>query len=106
MDDIYIPLDMPVPDTQNNPVTTAMVDFNVDPNDPNNGTYTYTAAFLPVGAYTVSLTCDAKADGSATDEPVTEDPAEAGPENVLLFTGTTNAPVTAGDVTPVDFDGS
>ena len=32
----------------------------------------------------MSLTCDAVKDGSATDELVTEDPAEAGPENVLF----------------------
>ena len=92
VDDIYIPLDMPVPDTQNNPVTTAMVDSDVDPNDPELRNYTYTAAFLPVGTYTVSLTCDARQDDSATDD-------------VLVFTGTTNASVTAGQTTTVDFDG-
>ena len=93
MDDIYIPLDMPVPDTQNNPVTTAMVDSDVDPNDPELRNYTYTAAFLPVGTYTVSLTCEARQDDSATDD-------------VLVFTGTTNADVSAGQTITVDFDGS
>ena len=102
LDDIYYPLNNPVPDTQNNPVTTAMVEAGADPANP---TYSYVAGFLPVGSYTVSLTCDAKADGSATDEAVTEDPAAAGPEDVLLFTGTTNASVTAGVVTEVNFDG-
>jgi hypothetical protein len=105
LDEISYPLNNPVPDTQNNPVSTAMVDTNIDPNDTDNPTYSYVAGFLPVGSYTVSLTCDARADGSASDEAVTEDPTAAGPEDVLLFTGTTNASVTAGVVTEVNFDG-
>jgi hypothetical protein len=83
VDDIYIPMSGPVPETQNNPVTTAVVDPD---------TLTYTAAFLTAGTYTVSLTCDA-----ADDDPAQDD--------VLTFTGTTNAPVTAGAVTEVNFGG-
>ncbi len=101
LDDIYIPMSGPVPDTQNNPVTTATVTYNAEADIP----YTYTAAFLPEGIYTVSLTCDTALDDSATDEPVTETPTAEDPENMMVFTGTTNnVPVTAGVVTEANFD--
>ena len=101
LDDIYIPMSGPVPAEQNNPVTTAMVNYNAEADPP---TYTYTAAFLLEGTYTVSLTCDAVLDDSATDEPVTETPTAEDPANMMVFTGTTyNVPVTAGDVTEVNF---
>jgi hypothetical protein len=102
LDDIYIPMSGPVPAEQNNPVTTAMVTYNAEAETP---TYSYMAAFLPEGTYTVSLTCDAALDDSATDEPVTETPTGEDPANMMLFTGTeNNVPVTAGAVTPVNFD--
>lgn len=82
VDDIYLPISGSVPDTQNNPEITAMVDSTA---------YTYTAAFLPAGDYTVSLTCEADLD----------DPLE---DDVLTFTGTSNATVTAGGTMVVDFD--
>jgi len=96
VDDIYIPMMGPIPDTQNNPVTTAMVDPD---------TLTYTAGFLTAGTYTVSLTCDAAMDDAMTDEPVTETPTPEDPPNTLVFTGTTNAPVTAGETYVVNFGG-
>lgn len=83
-DDIYIPMIGPVPGTQNNPVTTAIVDET---------TNEYTAAFLPAGNYTAVLTCEPE-----LDEADLDDDAD------LTFFGGTNATVTAGNTTVVDFD--
>ncbi|MEJ2390812.1 MAG: DUF4382 domain-containing protein [Gammaproteobacteria bacterium] len=81
-DDIYIPTSSPIPSTQNNPVTTANVT--------GTGPYTYTAAFLPAGDYTLAVTCMASSDSAATKE-------------TLSFSYTQNATVAAGATTTLDF---
>jgi len=64
LDDVYIPIDMPIPSEQNNPVSTAKVVYE-------NNIYQYTLSFLPAGDYTVALTCDADMDSAATDDTLT-----------------------------------
>jgi len=81
-DDIYIPIDSPIPSDQNNPVTTA----NVVGTDP----YSYTASFLPAGDYTVAVTCDAASDSADTND-------------TLQFSDTQNVTVTAGVTTSANF---
>jgi hypothetical protein len=76
LDDIYIPIDMPVPDEQNNPISTGKVTLE-------NNIYSYMIPFLPAGDYTVALTCDADMDSAATDD-------------VLTFSVPVNVPVVAG----------
>jgi hypothetical protein len=58
--------------------------------DAASGEYRYRLAFVPAGAYTVALTCDADADEADTDD-------------AIEFIGPQNATVTAGQTTPVDF---
>jgi len=83
LDDVYIPFDMILPaDTQNNPVSTAMVN--------DDGTYTYTVSFLPAGDYTAALTCDAEDDMANMDD-------------TLVFTEGANVTVVAGQSTSLDF---
>lgn len=83
LDDIYMPMNEPVPDTQNNPVTTAQVKYD--------GTdYRFVAGFLPAGTYTAALTCDAVADDPANDD-------------ILDFYGAQNVPVVAGETTSISF---
>ncbi|MEJ2361353.1 MAG: DUF4382 domain-containing protein [Gammaproteobacteria bacterium] len=65
-----------------NPVTTANVT--------GTGPYTYTAAFLPAGDYTLAVTCMASSDSAATKE-------------TLSFSYTQNATVAAGATTTLDF---
>jgi hypothetical protein len=71
--------------TPADPLTTALVTL-----DANTGHYGYVAGFLPAGAYTASFTCDAADDAPATSE-------------VLAFSGTQNATVTAGQTTALSF---
>lgn len=85
-DDIYIPDDMPVPDTHNNPVMAATVEYNS-----NTSQYEYHAAFLPAGPYTITLTCD-----TLFDDPMTDDDG-------IIFYGTVNKSVVAGQTTTHDF---
>lgn len=79
-DDIYIPIGSPIPTT--NPVTTA--------NITGTGPYSYTAAFLPAGDYTIAATCNADLDSAATND-------------TLQFSYTQNVTVTAGATTTKDF---
>jgi hypothetical protein len=65
------------------PVTTATVKLD-------NGTYSYKAAFLEAGSYTIAFTCDAAADDLMVDD-------------TLAFSGTTTVSVTAGMDTPHNF---
>lgn len=76
LDDVYIPVNVPVPASQNNPVSTARVVYE-------NSTYQYVLSFLPAGDYTVALTCDADLDSAATDD-------------TLTFSDSINVPVVAG----------
>lgn len=82
LDDVYIPVDMPVPATQNNPVSSARVVYE-------NSSYQYTLSFLPEGNYTVALTCDADMDSAATDD-------------VLIFADPVSVPVDAGQTSNAD----
>lgn len=74
-----------IDDQDPEPVTTAMVEW-----DETASLYTYRAAFLPAGDYTVALTCQAGDDDPAADNP-------------LEFVGTTDVTVTAGEETTHDF---
>lgn len=56
-----------------------------------SGAYEYRIGFMPVGAYTVSLTCDADADEVETDE-------------TIAFVESVNAAVTVGQTTTASFD--
>lgn len=87
-DDTYIPdtVSASIPPDYNNPLLTTPVELN------NTSVYEYTAAYLPEGSYTVSLTCDAE-----NDNPLEINDAD------VSFTGTTNATVTAGTTFTVDF---
>lgn len=85
-DDIYIPDGMPVPVTHNNPVMAAVVGLNS-----MNELYEYHAAFLPAGAYTIALTCDAE-----LDDPMLDD------DNVSFY-GAVNKIVVSGETTMHDF---
>lgn len=68
--------------TQNNPVSTAMVN--------GDGSYTYTISFLPAGDYTAALTCDAKNDHADQDDQ-------------LVFDASANVSVVAGETTTLHF---
>ncbi len=70
--------------TDPDPVTTAIVKMDSD------GKYTYKAAFLEPGTYTVSFTCDAEKDLPGTSE-------------AIVFSGTADVPVTAKTVSKKDF---
>ena len=83
--DIFTPELGSPPTGFNNPTSTTPVELN------DASIYEYTAAYLPAGEYTVSLTCDAEND----------DPLVA--YDAVNFTGTTNASVTAGTTLTVDF---
>ena len=83
LDDVYIPFNMSLPaGTQNNPVSTAMVN--------GDGTYTYTVSFLPAGDYTAALTCEAENDLADRDD-------------LLDFVDYANVSVVAGETTSLDF---
>jgi len=84
LDDIYIPLDS-IPDTQNNPVSTASVGY-----DDIDSVYRYKVSFLPAGVYSVALTCEAENDSADSDE-------------VLNFCAPINETVVAGATSIVDF---
>lgn len=56
-----------------------------------NGAYEYRIGFMPVGAYTVALTCDADADDVETDDTIT-------------FVGSVNTTVTVDQTTTTNFD--
>ncbi|MGD8925586.1 MAG: DUF4382 domain-containing protein [Thioalkalispiraceae bacterium] len=81
-DDIYIPVNMIVPEGQNNPVSTARVMYD-------NNIYYYTLSYLPAGEYTLALTCDADMDSASTDD-------------VLMFSTPINVTVIAGDTSNGD----
>jgi len=68
------------------PITTALVKLNDE-----TGDYEYTAAFLPVGDYTVSFSCN------ADDEDVQDDTDD------LQFSAGQNATVVAGEIATVNF---
>jgi len=78
LDDIYIPFTSSVPNTQNNPVMSTAINFDTD--------YTYNAAHLPSGNYTVAVTCDGENDQADTDD-------------TLVFSSPINTSVTAGEST-------
>lgn len=82
-DDIYIPVGTAIPAGQNNPISTANVEFV------NNG-YEYRLAFLPAGQYTVALTCDAENDNADSDDELT-------------FGQAMNVSVVAGNTTTANF---
>lgn len=82
-DDVYIPFTTTMPATQNNPVSTAMVN--------GDGSYSYTVSFLPAGDYTAALTCDAKNDHADSDD-------------ALVFDVSENVSVVAGETTTLDFN--
>lgn len=81
-DDVYIPLNMASPDSQNNPVSTANVI--------SDSSYTYTVSYLPEGNYTIALTCDAINDSAAN-------------KDILTFSDTHNISVLAGETAMLDF---
>jgi hypothetical protein len=58
--------------------------------DEATGEFRYRIAFVPAGAYTVALTCEANLDGPETDD-------------VIAFEGSSNTTVTAGNVSTVNF---
>lgn len=84
-DDIYLPDTGSVPTTHINPVTVANVSL-----DTTTMTYSYDAAYLPAGTYTVSLTCEAENDNTPLDD-------------VIAFTQTRVVTVTAGSSTTVNY---
>ncbi len=73
-------------DGEGDPLTTANAKYDVE-----TGVYSYKAAFLPAGNYTIAATCEA-----ATDEPT-------GDED-LTFVGTTNVTVATGGTTIHNFE--
>ena len=83
-DDVFIPFDSQsiAAESHVNPVSTARIN--------GDGTYTYTASFIPAGEYTVALTCGAKDDNAATDDDI-------------VFVGNQNVTVTAGATSPINF---
>lgn len=74
---------------EGDPLTTATVHLN-----DADGLYHYRAAFLPEGAYTLALTCDATADDPEADDD----------ETVVGFPEVRDAEVTAGEHTVVNFE--
>ena len=60
-----------------------------------NGTYTYTAAFIPAGDYTVSYTCG--------DDLIENDQGEPSDDDIN-FVGTQSVTVIAGETTTADFE--
>lgn len=76
------------------PVTTANVVLDI-----NNSVYSYTAAFLPPGDYTVAFTCN------GLDDRVL-DPSQPSltVEDNVAFSSPKNATVTAGSITEMDMD--
>jgi len=76
-------------DGRGDPVTSARV--------PNDGTYSYTVAFLPEGEYSIAFTCDADIDDPGKDADT--DPTD-GPVN---FIGETPVTITAGKTTTHSF---
>ena len=85
--DIYLPLDGTTPTGARTPVTTAPVIYDSD-----TATYTYRAAYLPAGAYTIALTCDGE-----EDNPLQADTG-------VTFYGTDNVNVTPGEITNFNFN--
>lgn len=81
-DDVYIPVNSPIPSTQNNPITTANVT--------GTGPYSYTASFLPAGDYTAAVTCDSANDSAAT-------------KDTLMFSYAQNITVIAGKTSTLNF---
>ena len=77
LDDVYIPISDAIPEIQNNPVSSTKV-ANISP-------YSYTAAFLPEGSYTIAVTCDTESDSAATDDTLTFSEAQ----NIIVTAGTT-----------------
>lgn len=60
-----------------------------------NGTYTYTAAFIPAGEYTVSYTCG--------DDLIEDDQGEPSDDDIS-FTGAQTVTVVAGETATADFE--
>ena len=71
----------------NEPLVVAPVD--------DNGTYTYTAAFIPAGEYTVSYTCG---------DDLIEDDQEQPSDDDITFVGAQNVTVIAGETVTADFE--
>lgn len=82
LDDIYIPVSPETQIMQNNPITTATV--------ASDGSYGYTASFLPAGDYTIAVTCDAASDSAAKND-------------TLTFSAAQNVTVVAGETAMSDF---
>ncbi len=82
-DDVYIPMNMPVPADQNNPVTSARVIYG--------GAYLFYLSFLPEGDYTIALTCETNVDHADRDD-------------VLVFSDPVNITVVAGEVSQADIN--
>ncbi|RLJ17679.1 hypothetical protein DJ030_14065 [bacterium endosymbiont of Escarpia laminata] len=79
------PIDVDVNDlARNNPVTTAAIS--------DDGNFTYTAAFLNGGTYTVAATCAADQD----DPELDNQPGNPQANPVVTFVGTADVNVTAG----------
>ncbi|MEP1213524.1 MAG: DUF4382 domain-containing protein [Marinobacter sp.] len=79
-----------VPDdigSDNEPLVVVPVD--------ENGTYTYTAAFIPAGEYTVSYTCE--------DDLIENDQGEPSNDDID-FNGAQNVTVVAGETSTADFE--
>ena len=79
-----------VPDdigSENEPLVVAPVD--------ENGTYTYTAAFIPAGEYTVSYTCG--------DDLIENDQGEPSDDDIN-FNGAQNVTVVASETSTADFE--
>ncbi|TKV69541.1 DUF4382 domain-containing protein [Marinobacter panjinensis] len=73
--------------SENEPLVVASVN--------DNGTYTYTAAFVPAGEYTVSYTCE--------DDLIENDQAEPSDDDIN-FNGAQNVTVVAGETSTADFE--
>lgn len=73
--------------SENEPLVVVPVD--------ENGTYTYTAAFIPAGDYTVSYTCG--------DDLIEDDQGEPSDDDIN-FTGAQNVTVVAGATATADFE--
>lgn len=83
LDDVFIPFEPAQADpNQNNPLTTARIS--------EDGTNSYTAAFLPAGNYTAAVTCDAEIDNADSNDS-------------LNFSDSMNVTVVAGDTIPANF---
>jgi hypothetical protein len=83
--DIFLPETADPPQTWNNPISTASVEFN-------DSSYSYEVGFLPAGTYTTALTCKIQQDNPTMDD-----------SEAVSFNGIDNVQVISGSTTSKDF---